>query len=305
MKRLRAFDWRRYEWVLWGGAALAALVTAVVFTIVRDDGEAEVTEPVYSRANEPPETLASRVAGVIETAAARGDCLLVDVVDARSPASLRCPPGPELRASLSDFKVVGAREYGTGAIVDYKAKNAPGGAAMVLTATPDRFWSVARIGLETDPSTETEDDDSRGDFDEAVERYLAAVRERDCEAFREVAVLSEDARGGCPSAFKSTRALAKRLARNPGAEPSYQGGNETYGFYTLETAKPKRASVTLSVVHADGGLADSSVVLTVSPAPTAAEQRRAERVLRKQWREGSSNPAMEPSSRPKDSPADE
>jgi hypothetical protein len=295
---------RRRSW-LCVGASLAVAV-AVAGCGDDDSGESRAQErPKFAASSEPEDVFIKRVAKLLETTATKKDCAQLEEVNGRSFTRFSCPPGKGLRKSMASFKVVGAEDYGTGAVVDYKSGEIKDGAAIVLFVAPDRNWGIGRFGILTKPSIGTSDEESREGYDEAVDDYLAAVRERDCKRLEQAAFSGDtDEQAACKVLLAGTEALAKRLKANPSAEPSYAGGNGTYGFYTLETRKPEPENSTISVVRGDERGDESFVVLDVAPSPTAAEQLRVEREYRRQQR-NESGPGMAPddaSVKPTDSP---
>jgi hypothetical protein len=239
-----------------------------------DDGDstARQTGVTYSRASESPRAFATRMAKLLETATTRKDCRQLDEINGRSLTRLRCPAGRAFRKSMSRFEIVGAKEYGTGAVVDYKSGATPDGAAIVLFVATDRNWAISRFGVLTEPSTGTSDEESRDGFHKAVDDYLTAVRERDCKAFAEVAFTGGASETAVCKAFPSTKALAERMKANPTARPKYEGGNGTYGFFSLETAEPTVINETISVIEAGPDSPSPYVVLDIAPSPTADQQ---------------------------------
>jgi hypothetical protein len=72
-------------------------------------------------------------------------------------------------------------------------------------------------------------------FDAAAEETVKAMRERDCEAFRRVALVRFGS-GSAPDqvcAFLDNSSLTQFLAANPNARPWRLGGNEDYAFYAV------------------------------------------------------------------------
>jgi hypothetical protein len=287
--------------LVWPVAAAALALGAVG---CGDDGESTAAPqtPRWEESSEPSKAFAERLAKLLETATTPKDCAEIEQINARSFTRFSCPADKALRKSMAKFEVVGAEEYGTGAIVDYESSATKDGAAMVLFVSPDRQWGVGRFGVLTKPSTSSSDEETRAGFDKAVAGYLAAVRERDCSAFFDVTFFGGASEEQvCETAFPQTKRVAKWLRANPSAEPVYEGGNGTYGFYTFETKKPKPANSTISVVR-ESESSDKYEVLDLAPSPTAAEQRRIRKQYARQQREkrknGGSN--MEPSSKPSD-----
>lgn len=237
-----------------------------------DDDAAAQRKADYSMASESPRAFATRMAKLLETSTTREDCRQIDEINGRSLSRLRCPAGRAFRRSMSRFVIVGAKEYGTGAVVDYRSGATPDGAAIVLFVAPDRNWGIARFGVVTEPSTQTSDEQSRDGFRKAVDDYLEAIRERDCKAFAKVAFTGGASEAAVCDAFPSTGALAKRMKSNPSARPKYEGGNRTYGFFSLETEEPTATNETISVIKASPGSRPPYVVLDIAPSPTAAQQ---------------------------------
>lgn len=286
------------------GLLVPALVVAAVVGLAgcgddEDSGSAE-DRPRLAVATEPASAFANRMAKLLETASSKRDCLEVNTINAHSYVRFACPADKALRKSIADFKVVDTAEYNTGAVVDYTAGKSGQGTAMVLFVAPDRRWGIGRFGVATPPSTKTSDKDHRERYDEAVADYLAAVRERDCDAFIDVAVTpSNKKQEVCPTTFAATKGLAKRIEQNPDVEPVYMGGNGWYGFYSYETKKPKAENLTISVIKTTDDADATYAVLDVAPSPTAADQRETRAKLKKELKDrGNGNPSMEPSSKP-------
>jgi hypothetical protein len=262
------------------------------------DNESEArTEKAVVVANEPPGVFVERIAKLLETVKKKGDCSAVFLINIRSQTRFDCPADKSQRRSMAAFERVGAESYGTGGVVDYRSGEAPEGAAVTLYVDPNGDWGVGRFGIVTDPSTAKSDADSRDGYAKAADDYLTAVRERDCKAFKDVAFSTSDQKV-CSTSFVNTKSLAKRLRTNPAAAPRYVGGNGTFGFLTLETAKPKPEASTISVIRAEDGAQTSYIVLDVTPSPTAARQRALVRA--RKARDKGANPNMEPSTKPSD-----
>lgn len=283
-------------------ALWTALLTAGVIAGCGGGDEKSAQDAMeYSKAAEPPKVFAERMARLIATTTATKDCAQIEQINDRSASDFPCPAPKDKRKSMSSFKVVGAREYGTGAIVDYKSGAAKDGAAIVLSVTPDRNWGVNRFGVITKPSVNTSDKKNRAGYDRTIAEYLAAIRKRNCTALTRVAFAGDAARKEtiCADLFAASNGLAKRLKANPSAHPKYEGGNGAYGFYTVETTKPVSENMTISIAKSGTGAQSGFLVLNVTSSPTAAMQRQVLEQYRKRQKLG--NPYnMEPSSKPSD-----
>jgi hypothetical protein len=283
--------------IRWAAAALC--VCAAGFGVAgcgSGDSDSTASEKQeYAMASEPPENFADRMAKLLATTEKQADCLELEQINVRSINRFECPPKKSLKRSMGSFEIVGTAEYGTGAVVDYKSGEAPDGAAIVLFAAPDRNWAISRFGMLTEPSTETDDGESRAGFRQAVEDYLEALRTRDCKAFATASFKGADSSvADICKTFAGTKKFAKRLKANPSAKLVYQGGNATYGFFTLELKKPKPQNLTFSVLKA-GPNSDSFVVLDVGESPTAAQHQAAIKALKRSKKNKVQPGSMQPS----------
>jgi hypothetical protein len=262
-----------------------------------DDGDSTASDrPRFSAATEPTHVFIRRMVNLLETTTVKKDCAQLEQINKRSYVRFPCPPAKELRDSMADFELVGAKEYGTGGVVDYRSGAAKDGAAIVLFVAPDRNWGISKFGLVTEPSTKSDDEDSREGFEAAVEDYLTAVRDRDCQAFQEATFIDPRLKKSeiCTKALAGTKKLAERLNEHPRVEPRYEGGNASYGFFTFETTKPDE-NLTISVLKAGAGDDASYQVLDVAPSPTSLEQETVRRQLEKeQKKKGSGRPNTSP-----------
>lgn len=226
-------------------------------------------------ANEDPAAFALRMATLLETARTEKDCKEIYEINGRSVAPLPCPAPADFRKSMARFEVVGADIYGTGGVVDYKSGRAPDGAALVLYVARNRRWGVGHLGLSTEPSVGTGAGPSRAAYRATVDRYLEAVRKRDCDEFLEVAATAtNDEEQNCREPFEATKPLADRLRRNPSAKLKYEGGNRAYGFFSLETPKPQPENSTISVIGLSDAGRTTYAVLDIVAAPTADDMHQ-------------------------------
>lgn len=238
-----------------------------------DDSNARESEPEPLAAKEPLESFVKRTANLLATTTKKAECLDIDKISVRSITSFGCPAPKELRKSMGRFEVVGAEEHGTGAVVDYKSGAVKDGAAIVLFMARSHNWAISRFGIATKPSTGTSDEESRAGYNKALDEFLTAVRERDCDSYVAVTFNGDEKKDVvCKQAFPTTKPLAARLKRNPNAKPIYQGGNQSYGFFSLETAKPEPENVTISIAKATAKGPRPYVVLDVANSPTKFQQ---------------------------------
>jgi hypothetical protein len=262
--------------------AAAALGAVAIAGCGDDDADSTASEQgALGAANEPPQRFVERLATLLKTSTEKDDCTSLDDISSRSFVRFPCPVSQDIRKSMASFKLAGVKEYGAGAVADYKSGSAKDGAAILLYIAPTNSWGVSRFGVFTKPSTKTSDEESREGYDAALDAYLAAVRKRDCQAFAKVKfVVDTNDEEICKTLFGRTKDIAKRLRANPSAEPEYQGGNATYGFYAFQTPKPKPKMWTISVMKT-GASSKPYAVLDVAPSPTAAQQRSVQEQFRK------------------------
>lgn len=285
----------------WLCAAALLGVGAVAGCSDGEESAAGEEQVDYSLATEPPRTFIERTARLLATTTDKKDCAGLDAINSRSYTRLACPATTELRRSMARFKVVGAQTYGTGAVIDYKSGQIKDGAAILLFVSPSREWAISRFGVVTPPSTKTDDRASRRGFEKVVHDYLKAVRKRDCQEFIATVFFAPgENKRVCSTTFAETAGLARRLKSNPSAVPKYEGGNGTFGFFTLETSKPKAQNLTFSVIRAAGNALKPYMVLHVGLSPTAAVQRSVREELRQQQKRAGPSTKEEPSSKPSD-----
>ena len=282
-------------------ACLAVSAVPLVAGCGGDEGSDETVPKAaskYSKADEEPSVYAQRLAKLLETTRSKEDCGQLATLMERSRVRFPCPADNDLRRSMARFEVVDAAAYGNGGVVDYRSGASPDGAAIILIVGPDRSWGISDFGVATKPSVGSSDEGSRADYEDAVATYLRAVRERDCATFTQVAFSAFGSSGKpCPKSFDETERLARILKDNPKATPVYEGGNSAFGFYSFETSNPRGAQ-TVVVASGDAISTPNTMVMAVSPSPTAEYQRAVIKEVRQQLRERKRG--MSPSSKPDD-----
>ena len=241
------------RWIAKRVLLAAALATCVAASGCGDD-ETSAGE------SGTPGDLARGLARAVQEA----DCPRLRRINRESGVRVPCPKSAAQSRWMDGFEIVGAEAWGTGAVVDYKARSARDGASMVMFLNTRGKWGLSQVGLVNAPSVGTDDEPSRTGFDQAVGRYLLAIRKRDCDIFFRYAVtFSPDTKAACRREFQAARVLTRSLGRNLGTKPAYLGGNARFGFYGLTLAKPKR-HFTISVVKADPRAAVPYLVLGIA-----------------------------------------
>jgi hypothetical protein len=230
--------------------AAPAVVAAICVMVGGCSGGAEgetASEPIVVRPGSPEEVLAT-LGETLPEARRKRDCEGVEELNRRSPVTIVCPPYPQARKALVGLELVDSARFGPRAVIDHRAAGAQGDGTSVMFETPDGEWGLSRFGLAFDTSASSADTD-REQRDEAVARYLAAVRERDCEEWiRWASTTSSDVKTVCQRQFRATRPTAELLRANPDAAPEYLGGNADLGFYGLRTSAPTPGYRTIAVM---------------------------------------------------------
>lgn len=263
-----------------GAACLGVTMVVMAGGCGGDDDSTANDKPKASSANEPAKVFITRLAKLIETSKTPKDCDALTAINNRSVTRFACPAPKELRDSMGSFETVGVEEYGTGAVVDYKSGKVKQGAAITLFVAPDTNWGVGRFGILSEPSAGTSDESNVNGFEDAINEYLAAVRERDCDTYVAITFNGDEKKEAvCEGTFPQTKDLARRLKLDPSAKPVYEGGNEAFGFYSLETKKPKPRNLTISIAKKSPKAKGPRpfVILDVTPSPTAAQAKAIER----------------------------
>jgi|GEM_PF-3395022 len=239
--------------VVFEGRLLRACVLCAVgagFVTVGCSGSDDAGGAGSSAPSEPAKVFAERLAKTLATVKAKKDCGPLNAISARSSTTLPCPAPKAFRESMAKFEVTAAEEHGTAALVGYKSGAVKDGATLALVVAPNGKWSISRFGLGLKPDVGTSDAKDGDAFDTALRSYLNAVRERDCKGFYAHAIaISQSRQDACAKELPDTKDLGRRLALDEDASPSYIGGNATYRFYGLDTAKPNPKSFTISVVR--------------------------------------------------------
>jgi len=233
------------------------------------DGGGESSAAESAGLGSQPARLVKMMVSVSTSAKNAKDCKPVAKVNRRSAAKTVCPPfDAKSRKVTRSTKLTRAATYGPAAVVDYKSSGAPKGASIVLYRNSRSEWTIGRWGVVGGETIGTDDSDARKESRSVLDDYLAAVRNRDCRRFLEVAAAeSTDPKVSCKREFAATESFGRILKANPGAEPRYIGGNDFLGFYRLDLARPRPLSVTISTVATPEGTLTPRIVLDAVSGP--------------------------------------
>lgn len=241
---------------------LAALAASCALIAGCGGGQDDTTEAkqIVVRPGSPEE-VATTLAEVIPNAVTKKDCKEVAEINLRSNTKYLCPVTYGDPASMRRFELTDSAHFGARAVLDYRSKGTPNGATMTLFRDSDGEWAVSRAGLLPRSAASSPDAD-RKERDAVVDRYLTAVRERDCDTWvLNTATTRTDSTLACREEFPQTRALAAALEASPDVEPRYVGGNGSFGFYDLDLERPSTRRYSLGVFETPRGSLRPYVVL--------------------------------------------
>ena len=182
---------------------------------------------------------------------------------------LVCPADdPEIKKAFAGYETTGSATYGTGAVIDYSSGEASEGGTWELSLGSDGTW-VLDAGTITQQKTAGTELARPEGFQLALDRFLDAVRQGDCDGFFRYSVTTaQDKRAACKQELPLYDNLAKALKADPEAEPAFFGGNSRYAFYGLETAGPNPAYRTVTVLKTAAGSDEPYLVARTKLGPT-------------------------------------
>lgn len=214
------------------------------------DGDASSTVAEQSGPPEATETV-EEFADRLDAASAASAALDCDAVDEfNKGAGQQLPCSKKFAYAFEGLEVTGSKDLGSAAVVDITDGEFPDGASIVAAIHEDGRYRVvgnyapSTIGLAVDQTTtEPEDQDLR---DEAVDTYVEATREKDCDAYFDIALTpTQNKPKECELQFDPNSQIQPQLAAAPDAEPGSLGGTEAFGFHELDTGENYRVLTTI------------------------------------------------------------
>lgn len=198
-----------------------------------DDPGTTADSPV-PQATESVDDFGERFAAAGDAAAAR-DCDAVDEFNAEASFTVPCEPGYE------GLEVTGTADFGSAAVVDYTSAANPDGATAIVALNEDGQYRLIQslvpssLGLDAQQAeTEPTDLDQRL-RDEQAERFVDAVRSKDCDAYFETALTpTQDKAKECRAEFDPKAGIQPDLEESPDAKPESLGDTQAFGLYGLE-----------------------------------------------------------------------
>lgn len=212
-------------------AAVCATAAIALSACGSDETSTDPASPV-PEASESLDDFGERFA-VAGDAAAAGDCGAVDEFNAEAGFISPCEQGYE------GLKVTGTEDFGTAALIDYTSAGNPDGATAALALNEGGRYRLiqslvpASIGLSAEQSgTEPTEQTLR---DDQAERFVEAVRAKDCDEYFEAALTpTQDKQKECRAEFDPEAGIQPDLESSPDAVPESLGGTEAFGLYGLE-----------------------------------------------------------------------
>jgi hypothetical protein len=182
---------------------------------------------------------------------------------------ITCPPTPDVLPAFQDVKITGTAEYGSGGVADLTSREAPDGGTWSLAIDEKGRWQVFRGDVTTERTVGTEITD-QGPYEEALDSFLAALKEKDCAAFfRHSITVSPTRQQACAQELPLYAGLSKSLNADTDARPFFIGGNERYAFFGLHTDRPEREYRTAIVVKTEAGAPEPYQVLVTLRGPAS------------------------------------
>ena len=216
-------------------------------------------------APKPREPL-SRFAGRLQAALAQPNCPGLEDINRDGQFTLPCPGrDPAARPPFAEFRVRGSRAYRTGGVIDYSSADAAGPGTFIVSLGRDRRWVLlGPAALETTAANTRPQDQE--EFRRALDRWLPAVENRDCDDFFKYAVVrTQNKQQACAQELgRAYDPLRRALKESDDPRPFFLGGNRFIMFYGLFTDEPDEQYRTIVVVRASPEAPEPFLVLTTA-----------------------------------------
>ncbi len=221
-------------------AALACVALAAAACGGGDDGGPETPKPA-----ETIEEFRARLTTAVAAIGA-GQCDTVTQFNAKAGFQLPCDE--KTKRLFANFKVTGAKGYGTGGVVEFQDAETKGkiGVYTVAVGEDGKYQITGPISPIVDRSTLNEKADKAGEMDKAAEAMVDAIRTNNCDKFIEAVVVPPGLQKAAACKQELTEAygpLRQQLVASKDAEPKRLDGNGAFMFYALRTGDQYRTLI--------------------------------------------------------------
>ncbi|HEX8646954.1 MAG TPA: hypothetical protein VF715_08620 [Thermoleophilaceae bacterium] len=173
-----------------------------------------------------------------------GQCDAVDTFNAKSGLQLQC----KSKELFKGFLVTGAKTYGTGGVVEFRAAQVPQGVGAYTFAIGEdgKYQLTGPIAPVLPASSLDQEPKDADGMDKAAQEMVDAIRANDCNRFSEVVYVPADMPKDQACRQELTEAygpLRAELAKHKDAKPERLGGNDRFMFYALWTGDQYRTLI--------------------------------------------------------------
>jgi hypothetical protein len=207
-----------------------------------DDGD---DKPKTPEAKETIQAFQARLSTAV-AAIQQGSCEAVTAFNAKAGFQLPCDA--RAKKLFAQFKVTGAKTYGSGGVVEFQDAETNGktGVYTVAVGEDGKYQLTGPISPIVDRSTLTLKADKPEDMDKAAQAMVDSIRANDCDKFVQAVVTPPGLQKAQARKQELTDAygpLRQQLTESKDAKPERLDGNAGFMFYALETGDQYRTLI--------------------------------------------------------------
>ena len=224
---------------------LRGLVAALacVALVAGCGGSGDDDGPDTPKPAESVEEFRARVTTAVAAIGA-GQCGTVEQFNAKSGLPLQC----NAKELFKGFQATGAKAYGTGGVLEFKAAQVPQGVGAYTFAIGDdrKYQLTGPIAPVLPASSLNQEPKDPEGMDRAAQEMVDAIRANDCNKFAEAVYVPADLPKDQACKQELTEAygpLRAQLERYPDARPERLEGNDRFMFYALWTGEQYRTLI--------------------------------------------------------------
>ena len=225
-----------------GRALAAALACAAALGACGGGGDEGPDTP------KPAETIEQFQARLKTAVAAIGQnqCEAVARFDEKAGLPLQC--NAQAKKLFAGFQVTGAKAYGSGGVVEFKAAQVPQGVGAYTVAIGEdgKFQITGPVAPVLPASSLDQEPKDADKMDEAAEAMVTAIRENNCDKFVAAVYVPPELQKqqACKQELTDAYAQLRRdLAADKDAKPERIDGNDQFMFYALSTGEQFRTLI--------------------------------------------------------------